>query len=231
MLRIQKNSAAPAPLPDFVAGRFNTVLDDRAREQYLPMTNLLHGLLPEMMSRKIPRANVQQSFILSAVLALTPSLPRARVLCVGCHEDTAYEALRKMGFPVEGFDPNVDGRDLATFLAQNPAARGTYDTIFSTSVIEHVPDDDGFVRDIAALLKPGGVAILTCDYRDAWRPGEPLPPTDVRFYGSRDLRQRLLASMPGCQLVDQADWERFAPDFSYGGCLYGFATFTVRRTA
>jgi hypothetical protein len=33
------------------------------------------------------------------------------MLCAGCFEDTAYEALCKMGYPVKGIDPQTDGHD------------------------------------------------------------------------------------------------------------------------
>jgi len=209
--------------------RFNTVLDDAARRHYGPITDILFAAVPEMMERKIAAANVQQSFMLAAVLAVTPGLPDARVLCVGSYEDTAYETLLRMGYEVEGLDPNVDGRDLAAFVAERPADIGRFDTVFSTSVIEHVPDDETFVADIARLLRPGGCAVLTCDYRDAWRPGEPLPPTDERFYRATDLRRRLIDRMEGCRFVDEPDWERHEPDFAYGGCHYSFASLTVRK--
>jgi SAM-dependent methyltransferase len=209
--------------------RFNTVLNNWAREYYLPATNTLFALVPDMMGRKIAEANVQQSFVLASVLRLSVSLPRTKVLCVGCFEDTAYEALRLMGYPVRGFDPNVDGCDLDAFVQQNPESLGTFDVIFSTSVIEHVQDDEEFVSKIARLLRVGGYAILTCDYLDGWKPGDTLPSSDFRFYTSHDLYVRLLAHMPGCHLVDDADWEKHEPDFAFAGCRYGFATFVAEK--
>jgi SAM-dependent methyltransferase len=209
--------------------RFNTVLNDTARQHYRPITDILFAVMPEMMERKIPAANVQQSFMLAAVLAMTPQLPAARMLCVGSYEDTAYETLLRMGYCVEGLDPNVDGRDLDAYIKENPSALGTFDTVFSTSVIEHVPNDNAFVQDISRLLRPGGCAVLTCDYRNAWQPGEPLPPTDERFYRLSDLRERLVGQMQSVEFVDEPDWERHEPDFEYGGCHYSFASFVVRK--
>lgn len=217
------------PLPIVAVRRFNTILDDSARMHFRPMIDLMFAVVPDTMSRKIATANVQQAFVLAAVLELTPRLPHARVLCVGCHEDTAYETLMRMGYAVEGIDPNVDGRDVADYVRENPDALGTFDTVFSTSVIEHVPHDELFVADIARLLKPGGVAVLTCDYREAWRPGMPLPPTDERFYRSEDLRARLPKAMKSCEFIDEPDWESFEPDFAYGQCHYSFAAFCMRK--
>jgi SAM-dependent methyltransferase len=209
--------------------RFNTILDDRARQHYLPATKTLWSLVPDMMKRKIPAANVQQSFMLAAVLELGVTLPRAKVLCVGCFEDTAYESLLRMGYSVEGLDPNVDGRDLSAFVSQNPASLGTYDVVFSTSVIEHVEDDEQFVSQIAALLREGGVAILTCDFLKTWRAGQPVHAADYRFYTPADLRERLVSHMPGCFLVDEGDWENYDADFSFEGFRYNFASFAARK--
>ena len=206
---------------------FNTVLNDEARKHYLPATNLLLGLLPEMMSRKIPEANVQQAFILSAVLQLLPDLSGKRVLCAGCFEDTAYEALCRMGYPVHGIDPQTDGHDLASFVAENPELQGTYDLVFATSVLEHVPEDESFVRDASHLVRKGGHVVLTCDFDNAWKPGGALPPTDVRLFTVHDLEDRLLGAMDGCSLLDKPDWGDHETDFHYGGCCYSFATFTV----
>jgi SAM-dependent methyltransferase len=216
---------------DFAGRRFNTVLDNQQRENHKKVVKLLTMFSPEMMSRKIVEANVQQAFILNTVLALTENIENAKMLCVGCFEDTAYEALKKMGYNVIGIDPSVDKRDLSTFLKENQGQVGTFDTIFSTSVIEHVPDDETFVNEISVLLKQGGVATLTCDYKNSWKKGEKLPVTDVRFYTADDLRTRLLSHMPGCELVDDGDWESFNPDFTFEGCNYSFASFTVRKTS
>lgn len=209
--------------------KFNTVLDDRAREHYLPVTKTLWALAPDMMKRKIAEANVQQSFMLAAVLELCTDLPRNKILCVGCFEDTAYEALLRMGYAAEGLDPDVDGRDLHAFVQQNPEALGTFDAVFSTSVIEHVEDDETFVSQIARLLRVGGVAVLTCDFLKTWKPGQPIPGCDFRFYTPSDLRNRLLSHMPGCALVDEGDWENYEADFRLGEYHYNFASFVVRK--
>jgi SAM-dependent methyltransferase len=211
--------------------KFNTILDDHARRHYEPATRTLWALAPEMMARKIAAANVQQSFMLAAVLVLAKDLPRSQLLSVGCYEDTAYEAIRQMAIPIRGIDPNVDGLDLSTFVKENANLLNTFDLVFSTSVIEHVEDDVSFAEHIASLLKPGGVAVLTCDFLNSWRLGDRVPPSDVRFYRSIDLRKRLPSAMPGCRLLDEPDWDEYEPDFDYAECRYSFATFTVIKGA
>jgi len=108
--------------------------------------------------------------------------------------------------------------------------KSSYDIIFSTSVIEHDPDDESFIRCIADLLALGGVAVITCDYKDGWKPGEPKPEVDARFYTQHDLRDRLLPLMSNCHLVDEPQWDCPNPDFNYlGKYQYTFATFVVRK--
>jgi SAM-dependent methyltransferase len=96
--------------------------------------------------------------------------------------------------------------------------------------LEHVPEDESFVRDAARLVRPGGHVVLTCDFRKDWKPGDALPPTDVRFFTVHDLEHRLVAAMEGCRLFDRPDWGDHEADFHYGGCCYSFATFTVMKS-
>ena len=211
--------------------RFNTILDEEARRLYAPVISTLFALMPEMMQRKFPAANVQQGFMLAAILELSSAFPKSKTLCVGCHEDTAYESLLKMGVRADGIDPNANGVDLDKFLALHPDRKGTYDIVFSTSVLEHVNKDEDFVAGIDSLLAPGGYGIFTCDFKNAWKVGERVPWSDIRFYRSSDLSDRLLRAMPHCQLVDTPDWDAFQPDFRFDNCLYNFATFTVQRNS
>jgi ubiquinone/menaquinone biosynthesis C-methylase UbiE len=42
-----------------------------------------------------------------------------------------------------------------------PFGDASIDVVFSHQVIEHVPDDRAFVREISRVLKPGGIAFVT----------------------------------------------------------------------
>jgi SAM-dependent methyltransferase len=210
--------------------RFNLVLDDEARALYRPAERALFKACPEMMARKIPRANVQQAFVLDAALNYLMQVERPRALCVGSFEDTACETIKSIGCAVDAIDPALNV-DLATFRSLPTTLDGTYDLVFSTSVIEHVADDEAFVADIAALLKPDGVAVITMDFNDAWRPGMRKPVVDHRLYTIRDIVERLLPRMPGCRLVDEPAWDEGKIDFEYEGSEYAFATLVVRKEA
>ena len=100
-------------------------------------------------------------------------------MCVGCYEDSAVASLEYFGYRIKGVDPALN-YDLSTYIKKYPQNRGTFDIIFSTSVIEHVEDDERFVREIYDLLSPGGVAIL------------PVPHTSNNEYRNNELFHNIL---------------------------------------
>ena len=207
----------------------NRILDDKARELYKPAIDMLMQLVPEAMARKIPEANVQQGFVFDTVHRYTNPNKAPKVLCVGSYEDTASMGLIAMGYKVTEIDPVINC-PIQEFFVNPSTVKNSYDIIFSTSVIEHVTDDSAFVAYISGLLAPGGVAIITCDYKDGWVPGEPKPPVDMRLYTQKDLRDRLLFLMNGCSLVDEPQWDCPNPDFILMGTYqYTFATLVVKK--
>lgn len=210
------------------AVQWNGVLNDEERRRYDAVIAELRRLAPETMARKIERANVQQAFVKEAVQTLGRDNWQNGILCVGSFEDTAYEALRALGYPVEGIDPALNC-DLDTFFRSPSRPYRRYGVIFSTSVIEHVADDELFLEQVRDLLAPGGVAILTLDFRDDWRIGDPKPVVDHRLYTNEDLLGRLLLLLHHCELVDPPRWIDAAPDFDYEGARYAFATLVFRK--
>lgn len=208
---------------------YNRILDNQARQQYQQVIDRLFQLVPDMMARKIPEANVQQAFVLDAVEKISRTMHSPKILCVGSYDDTAASGLKALGYAMDEIDPALN-YDLNTFYSLPTTRKNNYDIVFSTSVIEHVEDDELFVRQVEELLAPGGVAIITCDYKDQYKPGDYIPQEDFRLYTKKDLSERLLSCMKNCLLVDTPDWECPEPDFIYAGCKYTFATFVVKKT-
>ena len=62
-------------------------------------------------------------------------------------------SLIKMGFTVEEIDPMIN-YSLQEYFTKPTTVKNSYDIIFSTSVIEHDPDDESFIKCIADLLAP-----------------------------------------------------------------------------
>ena len=209
----------------------NRLLRDTDREHYAPLIQEMTAAVPEMMARKIPEANVQQAFCLDVVRRCFGGKAEklkteSRVLCVGCFEDTAYETLLRSGEHVTGIDPALNW-DLATYRVREPGDR--FECVFACSVLEHVADDAQFFRDLCDCLIPDGVAILTCDYKADYQPGDPLPATDVRFYTPADIeRLGKILTEQGCYWVDKPDL-RGEPDFVYQGHHYSFLALVFKK--
>ncbi len=217
----------PVQIPEGVS--LNRILDNRARELYKPAIDKLKELLPKTMSKKIAEANVQQAFVFDTVYRYLSQYQNPKILCVGCYQDTASMSLIKMGCTVEEIDPMIN-YSLQEYFTKPTTVKNSYNIIFSTSVIEHDPDDESFIKCIADLLAPGGMTVITCDYKDGWKPGEPKPECDERFYTNQDMRDRLLPLMSNCSLIDEPQWDCPNPDFNYlGKYQYSFATFVVKK--
>jgi len=217
----------PIVLP--LGAPFNRILDNSARKLYAPTIAKLWEVAPQTMARKISEANVQQAFVFDTVYRYLAEYASPRLLCVGSYEDTASFGLIKMGVSVAEIDP-VQNYSLQEYVTKPNVKKESYDIIFSTSVLEHDPDDESFMRAVGSLLAPGGVAIITCDYKEDWRTGEDKPEVDVRLYTKDDLEKRLLSYVPDCVLVDRPQWGCPDPDFNYlGKYRYTFATFVIKK--
>ena len=203
---------------------FNRILDDSARNQYRPCIDLMTKLVPDMMSRKIPEANIQQAFVLDTVIRFASHYRSPKILCVGGYDDTAAAVLKRFGFRMDEVDPILN-YDLNTYMSKPSTKLGSFDIIFAISVIEHVRDDERFAEQISKLLTPKGVAILTCDFNDQFKQGDVIPPEDFHMYTKKDLLNRLLPLLTDCSLFDSPQWECPNPDFTYAGYKYTFATF------
>lgn len=214
----------------------NIILNDIQRDNYKRVIEELHKLCPETIQRKIPRANIQQAFVLDTVQSLVSS-KSSPMLAVGSYEDTASEALKKLGYNIVEIDPLVNGYDLNSYfneffysnISLLPRTK-LYEIIFSTSVIEHVENDEVFIDQICKLLKPGGYGVLTCDFNNSYVQGGPKPGEDYRLYTKDDLLVRLNAVLQknGCSIYGVIDYDHL-PDFQYGIYTYSFATYVFRK--
>lgn len=207
---------------------FNRILDNAARAQYEPVIRSLFEFLPDMMARKIPEANIQQAFVLDTVYKFASQLTKPKMLSIGSYDDTAAASLKLLGFRMDEVDP-VFNYDLNAFCTRPSTIKGSYELIFATSVLEHVQDDELFMRDIVDLLAPGGVAVLTVDYNDSYKPGDPIPHEDFRLYTQMDFKKRFSPVLENCSFVDTPQWDCPNPDFIYTGCKYTFATLVFRK--
>ena len=103
---------------------------------------------------------------------------RHRIQCVVLHEvlrDRKTAHLKMLHFAPESFfreffsqrfgqyetaDLRMKGVDHIVDLQQLPFADETYDFVFASHVLEHIPDDQKAISEIRRILKPNGIAIL-----------------------------------------------------------------------
>jgi len=101
--------------------------------------------------------------------------PPARVLDVGAAGGNFALPLAEAGYDVTWCDLRAElvpvvrakhERGRIEYLVANlfdlePARHGRFDAILATEVIEHCAHPDAFLRHLAALLRPGGLMVLT----------------------------------------------------------------------
>lgn len=226
-MQIVKSLYEPVTIPPTES--LNRILDNSARKTYKAAIDKLLELAPKTMAKKIVEANVQQAFVFDTVYRHLKNYDNPKILCVGSYEDTAAISLKKLDYEIEEIDP-VLNYYLQEYFTKPSIQKNSYDIIFSTLVIEHDPDDESFIKCISELLAPGGIAVLTCDYNDQWKPGKPKPDVDVRLYTQHDFKDRLLPLMSNCYLIDKPQWDCLQPDFNYlGKYQYTFASMVVKK--
>ena len=206
----------------------NKVLNSVDREELIPIINQMSLFCSKMMARKPTGSEIQQAFVLDTIfknIGLNKTVP---ILSVGCDEDTAYEFLRLRGYLIAGIDPSIN-YSLRTYINENQTA--SFPIIFSTSVIEHVENDEEFIEDICKILSPNGVVILTCDFNNDYVTGRmKKPDQDFRFYTIQDLQTRLknVLDKNSCSLISPCDWSG-TPNFAFCDCHYSFATYVFSK--
>ena len=110
-----------------------------------------------------------------AILRNRRIMPPARVLDVGCGWGVNLLALESAGYTAIGVDSSrqileridcPNRRLIEADLTQElPKQRVSVDAMLVLDVIEHIDDDRGFLRRIAQLLLPGGVAVVSVPAR------------------------------------------------------------------
>ena len=120
-------------------------------------------------SASFPEEIPADAFELQAVLEWLGSLRGSRLLDLGCGKGRLVRALGALGAEVVGTDPTwamlkparlAGGSYVQSSATGLPFREGSFDGVICVEVIEHIPDVDRALREIARVLKPGGRAIL-----------------------------------------------------------------------
>lgn len=208
----------------------NRILDNSAREEYKDDIAQIAAFCPDMYARKIPAANVQQGFVFHTVKELVPD-KNADILCAGSWEDTASCALRRDGYNnIVDLDPMIN-YTLHEYVLSLPKEEDTelFDAVFSTSVVEHVHDDEEYFDDVIRLVKSGGYFIVTFDYKPDWEPGQRVPVTSLRFYTPDSVKKIVKQFRDGgFSVFGGADYDGDI-DFNWEGIPYTFGTAVFKK--
>jgi hypothetical protein len=155
----------------------------------------------------MPRVIDEQSH-LRRTLHFAPEGALARVLIALERLDYETTDLRNVGCD----HPREDIQALSF-------ADGSYDLVLCSHVLEHVPDDAAAIAELARILSPDGLAVISvpCDWRRAETVNfRTVPPGGhYRHYG-RDVVDRLRLSFRSVQVVDLHDLDTAPNALSYG---------------
>ena len=159
--------------------------------------------------------------------------PGRKILDIGCATGQFLEVASEVGFDAFGVEPTEYAAGVARrrglnvhhgFVSDLPSCE--YDVVHSNHVLEHIPDPVAFMKDVARVLKPGGIAcievpnefdnlpyILNTLMRTRKPQTEPSP--HINFFDIRSLKQtfaradlRLFRWYTRTELAQQRLWNR-----------------------
>jgi 2-polyprenyl-6-hydroxyphenyl methylase/3-demethylubiquinone-9 3-methyltransferase len=127
------------------------------------------GYLRDELGRHFQRPSSGPSSSMKPLAGLT-------LLDVGCGGGLICEPLARLGGQVTGLDPAIEnieaarrhaaGQELAieyrdARVEDLEAEQATFDAVICLEVVEHVPDVGAFLKSCAALVRPGGLMLLS----------------------------------------------------------------------
>jgi SAM-dependent methyltransferase len=163
--------------------------------------------------------------------------PGMHVLEVGCGIGLLASFLRQSGVDITGLEPGASGFGFmpeigSAILCRLPqhlgapwlgigaeqldrATHGQFDLIYSTNVLEHIPDLAGAFRGMASVLAPGGIMVHLCpNYTVPYEPhfGIPLVPffTRATAHLYRKATKRLPGVWEGLNFITASGVKRLA---------------------
>lgn len=128
-----------------------------------------HGYIRTYSGRKLLSKYWRSTW---RALHLRRYMPGRMLLDVGSNVGIMVDAARRLGMDAQGLEINPDlveaarGRvPRATFhcatLDEAGIAPASFDGVYCSEVIEHIPETEAFADAIAAALRPGGALYLT----------------------------------------------------------------------
>jgi 2-polyprenyl-3-methyl-5-hydroxy-6-metoxy-1,4-benzoquinol methylase len=152
----------------------------------------------------------QREYMNGSIMHL-PANRRGRVLDVGCGAGDALDELRRLGWEVEGVDPDpeavsnaVRNRSLKVrvgTLEDQSYPEDSFDAVISSHVVEHVHDPVSLLRECRRVLRPGGLLVVATPnaksmgssrFGPDWRVLE--PPRHLTVFSPKTLAQAARAA-------------------------------------
>ena len=122
-----------------------------------------------------------------------PLLPAGRVLDLGCGVGHSFSELAPRESVGLDLDPGaVEGQERETVVADMrdiPFPDGSFASVLSVQSIEHVPEPERVLAEVARVLEPEGVAVFVTPNRLTFaRPDEIIDPYHYAEYDAGELR-------------------------------------------
>ncbi len=145
---------------------------------------------------------------LQALERFAGSLAATRVLDIGSGMGGFLVAAANTGVAAVGVEPHADYGTITRLRAARyrlvpalaramgehlPFRAATFDAVLAQDIIEHVRNPDDVLREIARVLRPGGIALVTGINRFAWR--DPHYHLHGLNYLPRPLGERVVGAM------------------------------------
>jgi SAM-dependent methyltransferase len=157
-----------------------------------------------------PRHRLRESLLLRLLIAARPG---PSVLNAGAGQGTFSQLLEELGFEVTSVDPSPTAVELLRARARGPVLEGTaeqlpfddasFDAAVLGEVLEHIEDDLAALREVARVVRPGGVVAISVPANPDWFG----PSDEWAGHHRRYTRAALLELCAGASL----DVERLAP--------------------
>lgn len=158
----------------------------------------------------------RNDMIREMVRRFIPDIGQKTFLDVGCGTGIVLTVLEHMGFAVTGLDVNARALTYAAKLTKSALVRSSifqyrpkkrFSAIGAFDVMEHLPNDTGFLSRCHQLLVPGGYVFLSVPAGQyLWSEVDALS-GHQRRYESEELRTKLQAA--GFSVVFLGYWNSF----------------------
>lgn len=155
---------------------------------------------------------IMKDILINKLITKSGLSQESQFLDIGCGRGRILKMLADRGFKGVGIDlqdvcleicrKRLDGTGIELEKSLGDIEGRTFDLIIMSSVLEHIKDDQGYLRTISRLLNRGGFFLFTV-------------PGDMRLYGKRDIayghyrryeKQELIDKLGNADLQEHTLW-------------------------